>query len=254
MTGYAQTNIQLYKQLRELGYRAADLERIHQAHALAMRLFTGAFRGSGRQFLAHLVGTASVLAWLRAPIAVVAAGLLHSAYSHGEFGNFWRGMAGDKRRRVRDAVGSEVEQLVAEYTRLPWRAKTIAALADDVDSLTEEQRSVLLIRLANEVDDHQDQGLLYVREVAHRQEFIRTALRPCVGIAERLGYPALAAELARVFEETMTGEIPATLQGPGDESFLLAPSSHTWRPAVVARWVLARAYGTLRLTRSRPRP
>jgi len=254
MIGYAQTNIQLYNQLRELGYPPRDLERIHRAHALAMRLFTGAYRGSGRPFLAHLVGTASVLAWLRTPIAVVAGGLLHSAYSHGEFGNFWRGMTDDKRRRVREAVGAEAEELVAGYTRLPWTAATVASLASLAGSLTEPERAVLLVRLANEVDDHQDQNLLYVTAAGHRREFIWTTLHRCPGIAERLGYPALAGELTRVFKETMTGEAPVALQGPGDDSFVVAPASHTWRPAVVARWIFARAWRALGLARRRPRP
>src|SRR5215469_10044102 len=78
MTVYAQTNIQLYNQLAELGYTAEDARRVHRAYGLAMQLFTGSYRGSGRPFLSHLVGTASVLASVRAPIEVVTAGLLHT--------------------------------------------------------------------------------------------------------------------------------------------------------------------------------
>ena len=240
MTGYAQTNIQLYNQLCELGYSAADRERIHRGYALGMELFTGSFRGSGRPFLAHLVGTASVLAWLRAPIAVVTAGLLHSAYSHGEFGNYWRGMSTEKRERVRAAVGEEAEDLVVRYTKLRWTAETVGTLADTAASMDDGDRQVLLIRLANEVDDHQDLGLLYGAEPDHRCEFIRTALHRCVGMAEQLGYPALATELARVLKETLTSDVPSALRGSKDESYLLAPASHSWRSVVVARWILAR--------------
>jgi (p)ppGpp synthase/HD superfamily hydrolase len=240
MTGYAQTNIQLYNQLDEGGYSPGDLARVHRAYALALQLFTGSFRGSGRPFLSHLVGTASVLAWIRAPIAVVTAGLLHSAYSHGEFGNYWRGMSDAKRARVREAVGEEAEDLIARYTRLPWRAETVGTLADTAASLGEADRLVVLIRLANELDDHEDRGLLYVADVEHRRKFIRTALHRCVEMAEQLGQPALAIELARVLKETLTMDIAPGLRGPRDDSFLLAPASHGWRPAVVARWVLAR--------------
>jgi (p)ppGpp synthase/HD superfamily hydrolase len=240
MTGHAQTNIQLYNQLRELGYPAADLELIHRGYGLAMTLFTGTFRGSGRPFLAHLIGTASVLAWVRAPIAVVAAGLLHSAYSNGEFGTYWGGRSGEKRDRVRAAVGDQAEELIARYAELRWTAETIGALADTVDSLAERDRWVLLMRLANEVDDHQDLGLLYVAAVERRREFIRTALHRCVAMAERLGYPGLATELSRVLKETMTAEVAPALRGPKDGSFLLAPASHTWRPRVAARRLLAR--------------
>src|SRR5262249_48247699 len=129
MTGYAQTNIQLYNELRELGYSDTDLEHVYRAHGLAIKLFTGAFRGSGRPFLAPLTGPASVLAWLRTPISLVAAGLLHSAYSHGDFGTFWRRMTEEKRALVRAAVGTETEELVAGYTRLPWNRATIETLA-----------------------------------------------------------------------------------------------------------------------------
>ena len=238
ISGYAQTNIQLYRQLAELGYPSTDVSRVHRGHSLAMKLFTGLFRGSGRPFLAHLVGTASVLASVRAPIEVVTAGLLHSAYSHGEFGNYWRGPDQAKRTQVLAAVGAEVEALVLGYTCLPWTSKTIGALADTATA--SKDREVLLMRLANEVDDHQDLGLLYVTEVERRREFIRTALHRCPEMAERLGHPGLALELAHVLDETLSTEIPASLQGPQDDAFLLAPASHTWRPAVVSRRVLAK--------------
>jgi (p)ppGpp synthase/HD superfamily hydrolase len=238
ISGYAQTNIQLYRQLAELGYPSTDVSRVHRGHGLAMKLFTALFRGSGRPFLSHLVGTASVLASVRAPIEVVTAGLLHSAYSHGEFGNYWRGPDQAKRAQVAAAVGEEVEALVLGYTRLPWTVETIDALADTAAS--SEDRPILLMRLANEVDDHRDLGLLYVTEVERRREFIRTALHRCPDMAERLGYPALALELAHVLDETLSAEVPPWLQGPQDDAFLLAPASHIWRPAVVSRWVLAK--------------
>ena len=235
---YAQTNIQLYRQLAELGYPSTDVSLLHRGHGLAMKLFTGLFRGSGRPFLSHLVGTASVLASVRAPIEVVTAGLLHSTYSYGEFGNYWRGPDQTKRAQVVTAVGEEVEALVLGYTRLPWTVKTIGALVDTAASSRDSQ--VLLMRLANEVDDHQDLGMLYVSAVERRREFIRTALHRCPEMAERLGYPALALELAHVLDETLSAEVPPSLQGPQNDAFLLAPASHTWRPAVVSRWALAK--------------
>ena len=238
--GYAQTNIQLYNQLTELAYTAKDVRRVHRGYGLAMQLFTGSYRGSGRPFLSHLVGTASVLAAIRAPIEVVTAGLLHSAYSHGEFGNYWRGVDDAKRAMVVAVVGEKVEALVLGYTRMPWTAETIGALTDAAVALETRDRHILLMRLANEVDDHQDLGLLYVTGVERRREFIRTALHRCVEIAESLGYPALALELAHVLDETLSADVPSALRGPQDDAFLLAPASHSWRLAVVSRWVLAR--------------
>src|SRR5262249_60448207 len=123
-------------------------------------------------------------------------------------------------------------------TRLAWTVETIGALADTAASSKDSQ--VLLVRLANEVDDHQDRGMLYVSAVERRREFIRRALHRCPEMAERLGYPALALELAHVFDETLSAEVPSSLQGPQNDAFLLAPASHSWRPAVISRWGLAR--------------
>jgi (p)ppGpp synthase/HD superfamily hydrolase len=78
MFPYAQTNIQLYRQLDAEGYAAADVETVARAHEVALRLFPGIYRGSGKPFIAHLVGTASVLVSLRARNPVVITGLLHA--------------------------------------------------------------------------------------------------------------------------------------------------------------------------------
>src|SRR5436309_10586495 len=109
---YAQTNLQLYAELRGGKYSAADITCIRAAYELAMVLFTGRYRGSGKPFLAHLVGTASILTSMQVRAPVVAAGLLHASYTQGEFGNGWSGTDPVKRERLRTAVGAEVEDLV----------------------------------------------------------------------------------------------------------------------------------------------
>src|ERR1700732_2399818 len=75
-----------------------------QAYELAMRLFTGSYSGSGKTTIAHLVGTASILHDLHAPTAVVAAGLLHSAYMTGDFGDGDFRITRAKRDRVSSAI------------------------------------------------------------------------------------------------------------------------------------------------------
>src|SRR5215468_6814144 len=102
---YAQTNLQLYRQLAAEGYAPADVERAARAHEVGLRLFPCTYRGSGKPFLAHLVGTASILASLRVRIPVVVTGLLHAVYTHGEFGNGWRGMTDSKRATMRSEIG-----------------------------------------------------------------------------------------------------------------------------------------------------
>ena len=65
MINFAQTNIQLLNQLHREGYSADDLHLVRVAYRFAMDLFSGQFRASGKTFIAHLVGTASVLGSLR---------------------------------------------------------------------------------------------------------------------------------------------------------------------------------------------
>jgi hypothetical protein len=161
MAPIAQTNIQLYEQLRRAGYGDEAVTAAARAYAFAQPLFSARFRGSGRPFLCHLVGTASILARDGARIEEVTAGLLHAAYEAGLFAyEMHRTVAPRKRAAVREAVGEASEALIAAYTALPWTGSTLERLvASGVRSPEEE--SVLRLRLANELDDLADGGLRY---------------------------------------------------------------------------------------------
>src|SRR3954451_10344061 len=116
MRRYAQTNLQLYAQLREAGADDTDLALVRQGYDLAMHLCPASFRGSGKPLLAHLVGTASILAAMDQSARVVTAGLLHAVYVFGDFGDARGGVTDERRARVRQAVGRDVEDLIARYT------------------------------------------------------------------------------------------------------------------------------------------
>src|SRR5262245_55818099 len=111
VTRYAQTHLQLLNQLRDHGYSSADLVSVERAHAYARELFTGSYRASGKPFICHLIGTASVLASLTMPVTAVAAGLLHAAYPLGDFGTGWLGSSALKRAQVRQRMGGVIEDL-----------------------------------------------------------------------------------------------------------------------------------------------
>jgi (p)ppGpp synthase/HD superfamily hydrolase len=241
--GYAQTNLQLYAELREAGYSAVDIESIRAAYELALALFTGRYRGSGKPFLAHLVGTASILASMHVRGSMVAAGLLHAAYAQGEFGNSWSGVAPGKRERLRDAVGPEVEDLVGRYTSLRWDAHTIPKIHDDLEAMDPRERDVLLVRLANELEDHLDLGVLYCADAGRRRDHVSTSLHLCVDMAKRLGFPELAGALAQAFRETLSADVPMALRRGDNASFVLAPASYGLRWPVRLRRLLARLEG-----------
>lgn len=240
MTRCAQTNIQLYRQLGEAGYPAAEVERVAAGYELAVRLFTGAFRASGKPFVAHLVGTASVLGAVRARTAVVAAGLLHAAYDEGEWGNGWAGPSAARQQELARAVGADTEDLVARYHRLAWTPESVPALRARFAAMLPIERDVILMRLANDLDDHLDLGILYCADGEVRRRHMRGRQAACLEMAEALGGALLHDELAAAYAEVDKGEVPAALRRRQGSSFRLPPASHRVSARVVLSHLLAR--------------
>ncbi len=248
---YAQTNIQLFHQMRARGYTAADLATVGNAYDLAVQIFTAKFRASGKPLLAHLVGTASVLCAVNAPARVLAAAVLHAAYIFGEFGDGRAGVTAAKRAMVRQAVGEEIEDLVARYHALDWRQAMKAAVGRP-EPVPSAEAEPLLVRLANELEDHLDLGVLYCGNAQSRRDAITSTLHLCVDLAEKMGQPSLAAELRRAFDEVMSSDVPEELRHPRDYTYLVPPRSHMARPSVSILRVLDRHPRLARLAAARP--
>ena len=232
---YPQTNLQLFGLMHRAGYSETDLAVVSRAYDLAVRLFTAKYRGSGKPLLAHLVGTAGVLASLRAPAPIVAAGVLHAAYIFGDFGDAAGGATAEKRETIRREVGAGVEDIIARYDALRWDESSIEEIQASIAGLSPDDRGVLLLRLANELEDHLDLGVLYCGNAEDRRAAIRSWLRGCVDLAQHLGQPALAASFERVFGEILSGEVPTVLRQPHDYTHTVAPLSSTFRPRVALR-------------------
>ncbi len=228
MHSYAQTNIQLFNQLHREGYGPAELETVVGAHELATTLMTGQFRASGKTFIAHLVGTASILGSVHAACPMVAAALLHAAYSAGDFGDDRLGPSDAKRGQVGSAVGEEVEDYVWRYHNLPWDDQTIRTVADGLDGMTAIERGVVLMRLANELEDFLDLGMLYCGDQKRGWTSGSRRSQLMTGMARALGFPGLADELQRTFDETSTAALPPELsrRNARNASFLLPPRSY----------------------------
>ena len=145
---YAQTNVQLYDQMSSTGYSSNDVATIQRAYEAMQPLFSGSFRGSGRPFLTHLVGTASILAEAEQPIAVIVAGLCHAAYEFGDFGASLRRRSSNNRQKLQQWIGLEAETLVWNYGQLEWSRDAISSYPNATSG-----KQVLIIRLANEMED-----------------------------------------------------------------------------------------------------
>ncbi len=231
MSPYAQTNVQLFNQLRGDGYSPEEVMRIRSVYEFAMHLFTGRCQPCGKPSIDHVVGTASVLAFLHRPVEVVAAGLIHAAYMYGDFGSLRRSITPAKRQQVQQTVGKEVEEYVARYTALHWTGQTISTVGDHIDALDPIDREVLLMRLANTLELYLDLGALCCYNAENYQRGIENRGPLIIDMADQLGFPVLATEFARVFRETTTGEIPRELRNRSHQTraYFLAPKSYRKR-------------------------
>lgn len=229
----AQSNLQLFNQLIANGYSENELVCVVNAYKLIMNLFTGVFRSSGKTFIAHLVGTASILVDLKAPVEIVTAGMLHAAYASGEFGDGARGITEAKRTQLKGAFGQKTEEYVYRYTLWPEEDKPSTSAADYVNVLTPLEKDVLLIRLANQLEEYLDLGMLYSGH-GRQNKYVSDENYIFVEVAQVLGFSSLAAELKVVFDEVFSTKIPPILANITEHSssYLLPPKTHQKRFSV----------------------
>lgn len=225
MHKYAQTIPQLNNQMRKAGFSDDDQAAVVSAYLFAAELFSGYFRGCGKTFIAHLVGTASILVAHGASIHAVLAGLLHAAYDQGDFGHRLRRGRSRKVEEMTRTVGAEAERLVAGYHHLPWDAAAISAYASQIQPESDTQRTLLFMRLANELDEHLDGSPLYCRNKNNRLERIKEVGPEVVALANKLGHAELAIELQETFADCMAQNIASTIPIPRANSHLIPPRS-----------------------------
>ena len=222
MFEFAQTNLQLLDQARQRGLSAKELIRISRAYWGAIPLFSAMYRGSGKPILSHLVGTASVLLATGARIDTVLAGLLHAAYALGNFGG------GEEKQEQRTALGSligdDAERIVRAYTSRPWNVQSIRALAAEASTLSPLDRQVVIVRLANEVDDHLNSGVLYCANGPERRDFIERSRDSLLAIAETLGQTDLRGILERAISDCLAADVSPDLRGEHRYSYVHPPN------------------------------
>ena len=240
-----QTNLQLYRLMIEMGYQPDDIVRVTHGYGLAMQLFSGRYRACGKPFVCHLVGTAAVLAWLRAPVTSVVCGLLHAAYAEGDFGSASHGMTPMKRERLRRVVGDEAESLIVDYTTSSRTATALVAAHASFASLSPRRREILVVQLANELDDFRDWAPHFARNADNRLDGLRMSRSQQIEMAQSLGYPALAAALRETYDDCLASPaIPSALRSNEANGYTLVPASAGTRLPVrvmgIARRVLRR--------------
>ena len=219
----AQTNLQLYRQMIDANCADQELQSVRAAYNLACELFVGSHRPSQKPFTCHLVGTASALFLWNEPIEMVTAGLLHSAYLYGTFGDGTRGITEGKRRTVRNRIGPESEALIGRYTQSSHTV-LLDALSHP-EQRAELDRNVILLKLADLCDDLLDAGPLYS---PHKRLMFGLpgdshARKTVVEVAEEMIGPIAARHFRKVFLEIDSCRVPASLIANDSGSRTLTP-------------------------------
>jgi hypothetical protein len=152
------------------------------------------------------VRTASIVADQGAPPDVAAASLLHSAYSHGDFGTGGR------------ALSEAVETLVAHYAALSWHPQAqdrCVPAPEEVAGMDATQRTVLLMRLCNELEEPLDLADLHSSDFREQLtaspqalERLQRVCSRCGELAHALERPALAGSFAALWEEIAAARVP----------------------------------------------
>ena len=205
----AQTIVQLLEQIEHRPL--AERQGVRRGYDFATRLFAGRYRACGRPFVSHLIGTASALDREGASIDMVLAGLLHAAYEQGEFPP-----GSDRRALLRDEIGDGAEALVHRDQHFDT-----ARVPDDI---SEAERDVVLLRIANEFDELGDRGMRYVGP--NKRKGVIAGVAKYVVAARSYGLPHLAEQLEALVAEN-AGEPEPALAGKADGSYTLAPPLRT---------------------------
>jgi hypothetical protein len=213
----AQTNIQLYNQLRRRGLDTHELVLIHRAYELLARLYSGYYQGDGKPFVAHPIGVASILAQLDQPADIVAMGLIHAVYGNGDFGDGDPGPTPDHRALVREAVGDHVEQLVLRFTELRLHPDTIKRDREALAGLDDVGRRLQVVAIVDHLEKYADLGVLYFGDNAEIVEWTDRIGPDMIELAGELAEPELAEMISAAFAEARSelANVPVELR-PSD--------------------------------------
>jgi hypothetical protein len=147
-----QTNLQLYRAMREHGHPEEAVQSANQAWLLATEATAGMIRGSGKPFACHMAGVAGLLCLANQETPVVVAGILHAMYQRRVP---FQGLSLPQRKeRLAALFGEECERLVSEYNDFE-----IERLKEWSDEALRDKGAVVLMRVADDLEDMLDDAI-----------------------------------------------------------------------------------------------
>lgn len=194
----AQTNLQLYSQLRQAGASRDEIQTMQKDYETACLLFSPLCRSTGRPFLCHAVGTASAAANEGAAFLDIRAALLHAAYKHGRFPDGKRKNTPAHRAWLSDRTGPELAALLGEFSRFSFslddvRGYLVADAAPDDLTLR-----LIRLKLANDVDDSHGFGAALGHKGRYQDATWLTFRKE---LSEKLGFSLSAQAFAQAIAD-----------------------------------------------------
>lgn len=228
---FAQTILQLVGQMQTTDYQSWEIETVREAYAAAAILFAGSYRDSGKTFIAHLVGTASVLAACGAPATMIVAGMLHAAYAEGRFQHHAEHDLAAQRRWLTGRIGWRAEALVFEYHVLDYSDAEHAVLDSDLDKLRMNLAQAIVIRIANSIDQHLDFGVLHTGDpqeiLAKNTAQIERWQAVYRKVADRLAYGPMLDVLHTLHQEVKHTTRPSASTARPTGNYAIDPKTAT---------------------------
>lgn len=203
MEPIARTNVQLMNQLIRQDRSETMLKRVYDAYDLAVDLYSGYFQGDGKPFIIHVISVASTVAYLDQPDDLVVAAVVHNIYGNGDFGDGENNVVTPARQaRVRAVVGRRVDDLLVRFREVRLR-RSLDHILQGFDALSEDDRQLLLMDLADHYEKFLDGALAYYGDCSWIVDFDVPNMPKMVELAERLGHPQLGRMFADMVREQL---------------------------------------------------
>jgi len=228
----------------EFGYNKSELKLLKKAFDFALRFANGIYRAQGIPLIEHLTRTASILIACQQSIHVVITGLLHAVFVIHKFDHSKRSSDISLRKKdLEESFGKELSRMVYQYEELDWyKANVLQGYVLNFEQLTDEKKSLLIIRLANELDDHLDMAMSFSSDSRIKRRS-QSYGGDCVKLAEKLGLIQLAKQLEEILLQQQSQQLPEYLRSNAPQGYELQCRlwKRTWRETV--KWQIKKILG-----------
>ncbi len=221
MNQIAQTNIQLFNQMRQQGRNLDESARIHHVYQITAQLYSGYYQADGEPFTSHCIGVASIVALLCLPIEFIALGLLHNIYASADFGDgLDYGATMERCSFIQNAIDPELKALIFCFYESRVTPVTIKDISGRLELMNTTEINLVLVDIADYLEKYIDLGVLYYGDNDWLIDDVAQTGDDLVELARRLNKPELAEWLSKVFKQVAETDIPEILHAPDRQKYL----------------------------------